>query len=207
MFAKEKPGEKPTSSSFRRSTSLNIQEEASARRRPKYNENVEGTRGLASKLSPLFPLPFTEPVSRQRHSVSVRPFPFTFPNVFLPISSPQSCTSNGDKHIINNPNEITSQRPPRPAINLGVSLSCENVPTQMAAFLCSQLPFSHPARMSSVMDDDVEGESSWEHFSAVRRVQESAHNLSPRGGFWELEDVVIDTTGAPMRFRCRTLSG
>ena len=34
---------------------------------------------------------------------SVRPFPFTLPYVRSPISSPQSCTSNGDKH---SPNEI-----------------------------------------------------------------------------------------------------
>jgi len=37
--------------------------------------------------------------------------PFTLPNVRLPISSPRSCTSNGDKHTLNSPNEITRQYP------------------------------------------------------------------------------------------------
>jgi len=70
--------------------------------------------------------------------------------------------------------------PPRPVLNLSMSLSCESVPTQMAAFLCGQSPFQHPARMPSIMDDDIERESSWERFSGRRWFQdESARRLSP----------------------------
>jgi hypothetical protein len=34
-------------------------------------------------------------------TLSVLPFPFTLPNVRLPISSSQSCTSNGDEYTVN----------------------------------------------------------------------------------------------------------
>jgi hypothetical protein len=67
-----------------------------------------------------------ESISRQRHSLSVRPFPFTLPNVRLTISSPQSCTSNGDKHTINSPNEITCQSPPCSVTSLGLSRAYSN---------------------------------------------------------------------------------
>jgi hypothetical protein len=44
-------------------------------------------------------------------TISVRPFPFTLLNARLPISSLQSCTSNGDKHTVNSPIEIICQCP------------------------------------------------------------------------------------------------
>ena len=37
--------------------------------------------------------------------------------------------------------------------------------------------------------------------------RESAHHLSPQGSCWGLEDVIVNTTAAPVRFRCQTLSG
>jgi hypothetical protein len=58
--------------------------------------------------------------------------------------------------------------------------------------------------MSSVVDDDVEGESSWERFLGrvgLRR----ASSEPPRG--LELEDAVVNTTADPVRFHCRTLLG
>ena len=61
------------------------------------------------KIVLIVTLPIAEPVSRQHHSLSIRPFPFTLPNAPLPISSPQSCISNGDKHTVNSPIEITCQ--------------------------------------------------------------------------------------------------
>ena len=92
----------------------------------------------------LLPLPIADQVSCQRHPLSVRPFPFTFPNVRLPISSPQPCTSDGNvEHTVNSPNEITCQCPSSMPCyqSRHVSLSCEAVPTQMAAFLCGQSLF------------------------------------------------------------------
>jgi len=63
--------------------------------------------------------------------------------------------------------------------------------------------------MSSLMDGEVEKEPSWKRFpgGAVGSRRVSAHGLSPRGSCLGLEDVVVNTTAAPVRFRCRTLSG
>jgi hypothetical protein len=113
--------------------------------------NLAEPKGRRAASLPSSHLPIAEPVSRQRYSLFVRPFPFTLPNVHLLISSPQSCISNSDKHTVNNPNEITCQCP-----SLGLSLSSESSPTQMTWFLYGQLPFQHPARMPSGLDDEVE---------------------------------------------------
>jgi hypothetical protein len=66
-------------------------------------------------------------------TLSVRPFPFTLPNVLSPISGPQLFISNGDKHTVNSPNEIYL-----PMSSMLCYQSAPAASTQMAAFLCGQ---------------------------------------------------------------------
>ena len=57
--------------------------------------------------------------------------------------------------------------------------------------------------MPSIMEDDLERESSWERLLGGPR-REHAHHPSLPEVFWELEDVV-NTIAAPVRFCCRIL--
>ena len=100
----------PTSLWSRPSTGLNNQREASARRRQKFNANVEDLpfpqvrklrpKPLSESMTPsrynpsllLPPIASTNP-SRQPHCLSVRLFPFMLPDVCLPISSTPMATS------------------------------------------------------------------------------------------------------------------
>ena len=66
------------------------------------------------------------PVSSQRHSLSVRPFPFMLSYVRLPISRLQLCASNGNKHTVNSPNQITCHCPPCPVTDLALSRAYSN---------------------------------------------------------------------------------
>ena len=61
--------------------------------------------------------------------------------------------------------------------------------------------------MPSVVADDAEGVELGRFLGrVVGSRRESAHSLNLGGGFLELEDVVVSTTAAPVRFRCRTIS-
>ena len=158
--------------------------------------------------SPLLPLPIADPVLCQRHSFRTPFFLFTLPNVRLAISRPQSCTSNNDKHIVNSQNEITSQWPsPTPCC-----YQSRRVPVvrgrvysndRMSLWVNLHSLTLHECR--ALWRKGVEPETFLGN--AVGSRGESTDHMSPRGGFWELEDVVVNTTAAPVRFCCRTLSG
>jgi hypothetical protein len=149
------------------------------------------------------PSSIAEPVSRQRHSLSVGPFHFTLPNARLPISSPQSCTFNGDKHTVNS--QVTCQCPS--VINLGVSLSCERSAYSNGHVSLANLYYNTLRECQALCMMTLRGSRAGNVSREGAGFKTRAHASSEPLRRLELEDAVVNTTAASLRFGCRILSG
>ena len=161
------------------------------------------------KIVLIVTLPIAEPVSRQHHSLSVRPFPFTVPNTRLPISSPQLCTSNGDKHTVNSPIKITCQcHSSTPCYRSGrAPVMRERAYSNGRVSFVVNL-YSNTLRKCQALWMTMLRGSRAKNVSREGggfKTRECTSSEPPRG--LELEDAVVNTTVAPVHFGCRILSG